>query len=127
MLELVLLAIPAAFAAWTIVQEEIFRDFREWAKTHSNDHRFWVRKLAYLPTCYYCTGTWTSAAFLLLNPVRFVSEGPQGYLIAWFTIAAVSQVYLTAFNMLRVALRWSQAKADAAKPVAEQPETMKVA
>jgi len=112
---LAMLAIPAAFAAWTITQEEIFQDFREWLETACKDRCYVAKKLAFLPTCYFCTGTWTGFFFLMLCPMKFVSQGIQGYLLAWFTLAAIEQVYLTSFHILRVLLRWARANADAAE------------
>lgn len=109
---LALLAIPAAFMAWTIVCEEIFRDLRDLCEKRSDHPNPIIRKLCYLPTCYYCTGTWTAFFVLVLHPVRFVSDGPQGLLLAWFTLVAIEQVYLNAFHLIRVWLRASRAMAD---------------
>ena len=120
---LCMVAIPVACASWTITKEEIFREFREWCKCSSDKAagiknrmlKWTVCKAMYLPRCYYCTSFYTTEFFLLLTGVKFVSPGWRGAVMAWFAIVFISQVYLTVFNLMRVALRHYQAVADLAE------------
>ena len=113
MLEIALLALTVACVSWTITKEEISREVREFFARLSKSHgNIVVRKLAYLPTCYYCTSHYVTLAVLLLHPVKLVSDGWQGYVFAGFTSVLVANVYLTLFNVLRAWLRGVQAWAD---------------
>lgn len=112
-----LLALPVACMSWTIAETEVFRSFREriarWANWQKGtDANSLKAKLAYLPTCYYCTSHYVTLFVLLLHPYKFVSPDVRGYALAWFAIVGVSAVYLTSYNLLRVVLRWGQAMAD---------------
>ena len=121
---LAMLAIPVACASWTIAKEFIFQEFRDWCKkcgehygkTISNRHWLWrwfVVKLFYLPRCYYCTSFYVTEFFMLITGTGgYLVQGWRGLLGAWFTVVFISQFYLTAFNLLRVALRHYQAIAD---------------
>lgn len=109
MTTLAILAIPAAFLAWAVCKEEVFREIREAAEKWTS----WAgKKLAYLCTCYFCTAVWTGLLFLALHPIRLVSDGPQGYLVAWWVLVAIEEVYLSGFHVLRLLVRWAGAKAD---------------
>ena len=116
---ILLLAIPVACASWTIAETEVFRSIREsiarwagWKK--GTDANGWKAKLAYLPTCYYCTSHYVAIGFLLFHPIQLLTPDLRGYVVAWFSVVGVSAVYLTTYNGLRVALRWGQAVADSA-------------
>jgi hypothetical protein len=135
-----LVAIPVACASWTIAKEELFREFREWCKANgvacekikNRIIRFLMVKLNYLPRCYYCTSFYVCEFFILLTGVKFVAAGWQGAMCAWFAIVFIAQLYLTVFNLLRVALRHYQAIADlaehkAAQTVVKEVEVLKLA
>lgn len=120
-----MLALPVACASWTIAETEVFRSFREsiakWAGwTKGTDARGWKQKIAYLPSCYYCTSHYVAIAFLLLHPFQTLTTDFRGYIISLFSVVGVSAVYLTTYNGLRVALRWGQAVADSAGVVAKE-------
>jgi hypothetical protein len=135
-----LVAIPVACVSWTIAKEELFREFREWCKANglacekikNRIGRFIMVKLNYLPRCYYCTSFYVCEVFILLTGVKFVSPGWQGAVCAWFAVVFIAQVYLTLFNLLRVALRHYQAVADIAEhnralTVDKETEVLKLA
>lgn len=115
MLWLLILSIPVACVSWTIAETEVFRNvresFKEWAKNRGGMVR---QKLAYLPTCYYCTSHYVAIFFLLMRPTN-IAEDIRGYVISWFTVVAFSAVWLTIYNMLRASLRWIKAEADRAE------------
>ncbi len=111
-----LLALPVACVSWTITNEEIFRDLREWlGKVSHHSSSMFVKKLCYLPTCHYCFSHWVTAGFLVLTGFHFLQADWRGYILAEFAIVLIVNVYLTVYNLLRVMLRWSRATADQAE------------
>jgi len=119
-----LLALPVACVSWTIAEAEVSRSIREriakWANWHKDaDGKYppthgWKQKLAYLPTCYYCTSHYVALAFLHLHPFHTLTEDFRGYIISWFSVVGMTAIYCTSYNLLRVLLRWGKAKADSA-------------
>jgi hypothetical protein len=122
MLDILMLAIPVACCSWTIAETEVFRSVREsiarWAGWNKGtDAKGWKQKVAYLPSCYYCTSHYVALAFLALHPFTTLTPDVRGYAVSWFSIVGVSAVYLTTYNGMRVALRWGQAVANTAEVV----------
>ena len=103
---LVLLALPVACAAWTVTHEEVFREPREYCKKRSEDCKPVVaRKFFYLFTCEYCFSHYVSAFFLVITQFHMLYEGWRGYLIAWFALVWIANVYMSAFNRLRLDIK----------------------
>lgn len=113
MKEILILAAVTSVASWIITMMEVFRNFREaidkWAKKNPTEFR---KKLAYLPTCPFCTSAYVSAFFLVLAPTKLVAPHFGGYIIAWFFVQSIAYVMLTAYHHSRVWLRWGQALAN---------------
>lgn len=59
--EIILATLITACVSWTIAQEEIFREVRQWLQQTSTGASWWIRKVAYLPTCHYCFSHWVAA------------------------------------------------------------------
>ena len=116
------LAVPIACLVWTFTQEEIFREFRDTLKTYQREHgdSFWRKKLAYLPTCPYCFSHYVTIVFLGLFRFRMLVSDWRGYVVSLFTLVLIANVYITAYNMLRAALRASKAIADRAEAHADE-------
>ena len=103
---LLLLALPVACASWTVTHEEIFREPREWCKSKSQDCKpLPARKFFYLFTCEYCFSHYVSAFFLLITHFQMLYEGWRGYLIAWFALVWIANVYMSFFNRLRLEIK----------------------
>ena len=103
---LLLLALPVACAAWTVTHEEVFREPREFCKEKSVDGRsVLARKFFYLFTCEYCFSHYVSAMALLIFRFALVYPGWRGYLIAWFAMVWVANVYMSLFNLLRLDIK----------------------
>ncbi len=103
---LFLLAIPIACAAWTVTHEEIFREPREYCKNKSQNCKPIIqRKFFYLFTCEYCFSHYVTAFFLLLTRFQLLIPGWRGYLIAWFALIWVANVYMSIFNRLRLEIK----------------------
>jgi hypothetical protein len=103
---LFLLGIPIACVAWTITHEEVFREPREWCKDRSQNCRpLVVRKFFYLFTCEYCFSHYVAAFFLFITHFQMLYEGWRGYLIAWFALVWMANIYMSFFNRLRLDIK----------------------
>jgi hypothetical protein len=103
---LILLALPVACISWTVTHEEVFREPREFCRDRSQNCRPLVmRKFFYLFTCEYCFSHYVTLIFLALTHFRLLYEGWRGYAIAWFALVWVANVYMSAFNRLRLEIK----------------------
>ncbi|HET9086807.1 MAG TPA: hypothetical protein VFN53_04740 [Acidobacteriaceae bacterium] len=103
---LLLLALPIACVSWTITHEEVFREPREWCKQRSESCRaLSARKFFYLFTCEYCFSHYVTLFFLLITHFQMLYSGWRGYLIAWFALVWIANVYMSAFNRLRLEIK----------------------
>jgi hypothetical protein len=103
---LLMLALPIACASWTVTHEEVFREPREFCKKMSQDCKALPqRKFFYLFTCEYCFSHYVTAFFLILTRFTMLYDGWRGYLIAWFALVWVANVYMSAFNRLRLEIK----------------------
>ena len=103
---LFLLAIPIACTSWTITHEELFREPRDWCKGKSENCRpILVRKFFYLFTCEYCFSHYIAAFFLLITQFQMLYAGWRGYLIAWFALVWIANIYMSLFNRIRLDIK----------------------
>jgi hypothetical protein len=103
---LFLLALPIASVAWTVTHEEVFREPRDWCKQRCETGRTVVaRKFFYLFTCEYCFSHYVAALFLGITHFQMLYPGWRGYLIAWFALIWVANIYMSFFNRLRLDIK----------------------
>ena len=103
---LFLLAIPIACVSWTVTHEEVFREPREWCRQRSqNCRRYPTRKFFYLFTCEYCFSHYVALFFLLITGFQMLYAGWRGYLISWFALVWVANIYMSIFNRLRLEIK----------------------
>jgi len=103
---LLLLAIPIACISWTVTHEEVFREPREWCKQRSQTSRRTLeRKIFYLFTCEYCFSHYVVAAFLAITHFQLLYQGWRGYLVSGFALVWVANIYMSAFNRLRLDIK----------------------
>jgi hypothetical protein len=103
---LFVLPIPVACIAWSVTHEEVFREVREWCATRSTSSRRWYgRKFFYLFTCEYCFSHYVAAFFLLITRYTLLYNDWRGYLIAWFSLVWIANVYMSFFGRLRLEIR----------------------
>ncbi len=103
---LVLLALPVACISWTITHEEVFREPRDFCKNRAELCKpLLVRKFFYLFTCEYCLSHYIALLFLWVTRFTLLYVGWRGYLIAWFGLVWVANVYMSAFNRLRLEIK----------------------
>ena len=101
-----LLALPIACVSWTVTHEEVFREPREFCKEKAAKCRPLVaRKFFYLFTCEYCFSHYVTAIFLWMTRFTLLYTGWRGYLIAWFALVWVANVYMSGFNRLRLEIK----------------------
>jgi hypothetical protein len=96
------LAIPVACIAWTVTHEEVFREPREYCTRRSESARgYFPRKFFYLLTCEYCFSHYVTVLFLIVTRYRLLLDDWRGYLISFFALVAMANVYMSAFGRLR--------------------------
>jgi hypothetical protein len=103
---LLLLALPIACASWTVTHEEVFREPREYCVKRSQSCKKLVeRKFFYLFTCEYCFSHYITLFFLIITRFTLLYPGWRGYLMAWFALVWIANVYMSAFNRLRLEIK----------------------
>jgi hypothetical protein len=103
---LLILAIPVACVTWTVTHEEVFREPRDFCKTQSeNASTLARRKFFYLFTCEYCFSHYIAALFLIFTRYQLLYTGWRGYLIAWFSLVFVSNLYMGVFGQVKLGVK----------------------
>ncbi len=103
---LLLIALPVASASWTVTHEEVFREPRELCKRMSQSCKALPqRKFFYVFTCEYCFSHYVAALALFLFRYRLLYAGWRGYLLAWFAVVWMANVYMSVFNLLRLDIK----------------------
>ncbi len=103
---LFLIALPIASVAWTVTHEEVFREPREFCQKMSLDcNRLLLRKFFYLFTCEYCFSHYVTAFFLLLTRYRLLYPDWRGYLLAFFALVWMANVYMNLYSRIRLDLK----------------------
>lgn len=83
---------------WTITQEEIFKEVREWLRSQSAGSGWLIQKVAYLPTCHYCFSHWvTILVFVILRSHEPRSIGWMWY----FPVVWMANHSMTIYGYLR--------------------------
>jgi hypothetical protein len=100
---LLVLSIPVACVARTVVFEEVFREPREWCQARSKTcGHLLQRKFFYLFTCEYCFSHYVTMGFLALTGFRLLIDDWRGVVIAFFAVVFVANLYLNLYARLRV-------------------------
>lgn len=103
---LFVLALVAACIAWTVTHEEIFRETRAMCARRSRTARSLVlRKFFYMLTCEYCFSHYVVALLLVMTRYRLLIDDWRGYVIAFFAMTAIANVYLSLYGLLRVDIK----------------------
>lgn len=103
---LFVLAIPVACVAWTVTHEEIFREPRDYCKTKSEQAKSLARrKFFYLFTCEFCFSHYVAALLLIITGYRLLYDDWRGYLISWFSLVFVSNIYMGFFGIVKLGVK----------------------
>jgi len=99
---LFILAIPIACISWTVTQEEIFRELKEYC-TEQCEHQkaLLKRKFFYLFTCEYCFSHYITVIFLFLTDYKLLIADWRGYIIAGFSLVWIANVYMNLYGFIR--------------------------
>ena len=121
--ELLILGIPVASVAWTVTQEEIFREPREYCKKRSEKCRHLLeRKFFYLFTCEYCFSHYIAAFFIAITGYQLLFSGWRGYLISWLALVWIANQYMSIFGRLRLDIKRERVEIE---EVQEEVEALK--
>jgi hypothetical protein len=103
---LVILSMVVGSIAWTVTQEEIFREWRELCVDKSEKCRTLVqRKFFYVFTCEYCFSHWVTILILILTGFRLLIDDWRGYVLAFFVIPWLANQFMSVYRRLRVGIK----------------------
>lgn len=103
---LLMLAIPIACISWTVTHEEIFREPREYCIKCSKERRsILARKFFYVFTCEYCFSHYITLLFLFFTRYTMLFTGWIGYIISFFSLVWIANVYMSIFGLIRVGIK----------------------
>lgn len=110
---LFILAIPIACIAWTVTHEEIFKEPRDFCIEKSKCSKTIVaRKFFYLFTCEYCFSHYITFIFLIITKYHLLFTDWRGYLISFFALVWITNVYMSLFGFIRVGMKREKMDAD---------------
>lgn len=103
---LFVLPIATACIAWTVTHEEIFREPREYCAERSRECKRWYqRKFFYIFTCEYCFSHYVTLLFLVITRFHLLLLDWRGYMVAFFAMVWIANLYMSIFGRLRLDLR----------------------
>jgi len=109
---LLILSMIVASIAWTVTQEEIFREIREKCEDKSqNCETTWQRKFFYVFTCEYCFSHWVTMLILILTGFQLLIDDWRGYILAFFAIPWMANQWMSLYKRLRVDIKHENVKA----------------
>jgi hypothetical protein len=124
---LFVMALPIACIAWTVTQEEVFREPRDYAKRQKKEApQTWKRKFYYLLTCPYCFSHYVAIFFLALTRFKLLYQDWRGYIIALFALVWIANQYMSLYAVLRQALKEKRFVAQAVEHKVKQEMEPKV-
>ncbi len=113
---LIILAMAVGSIAWTVTQEEIFREWREYCTDkHNNCENLPQRKFFYFFTCEYCFSHWVTLLLLIFTGFRLLIDDWRGYILAFFVIPWISNQFMSIYRRLRVGIKHEDALAKEVK------------
>ena len=103
---LVILSMVVACISWTVTQEEIFREWRDRFEDKSKTGRTLLqRKFFYVFTCEYCFSHWVTILVLILSQFKLLIDDWRGYIIAFFVLVWVANLWMSLYRRLRVDIK----------------------
>lgn len=113
---ILILGLVAASIAWTVTQEEIFREPREFCVEKSKSCKnIFQRKFFYVFTCEYCFSHWVTIGLLIFTGFRLLLDDWRGYVLAFFAVAWTANQYMSLYRRLRVEIKHKNTLAEQAK------------
>ena len=103
---LFIMALPIACITWTVTHEEVFREPREYCEKKSKECKSLAqRKFFYLITCEYCFSHYIVLFFLIITRYRLLYNNWRGYIIAFFALVWIANIYMSLFGFIRVGMK----------------------
>ena len=103
---LFLLALVIACIAWTVTHEEVFREPRDFCQKKAKEGKsLLTRKFFYLFTCEYCFSHYITLFILIITRYYLLYADWRGYLIAFFALVWIANVYMSLFGFIRVGMK----------------------
>ena len=113
---LIILSVVVASITWTVTQEEIFREPREYCEEKSKSCKNLLqRKFFYVFTCEYCFSHWITLLILLLTGFRLLIDDRRGYILAFFAIPWAANQWMSIYRRLRVGIKHENLRAEVVK------------
>lgn len=110
---LLIIALAIACIAWTVTHEQIFYEPRKFCYKKSKTCKsIWQRKFFYLFTCEYCFSHYVTLFFIIILNFRILYDDWRGYLVAFFALVWVANVYMSLFFWLRQELKSEKLSAE---------------
>ena len=111
---LVILSMVVASIAWTVTQEEIFREWRESFEEKSKSAKnILIRKFFYVFTCEYCFSHWVTILILILTEFRVLIDDWRGVVLAFFILPWLANQWMSLYRRLRVDIKHEAALVEA--------------
>ncbi len=103
---LAILSMIVASIAWTVTQEEIFREWRELCTDRSQKCETTMKqKFYYVFTCEYCFSHWVTFLILILTGFQLLIDDWRGYILAFFAIPWLANQWMSIYRRLRVGIK----------------------
>jgi hypothetical protein len=113
---LVILSMVVASIAWTVTQEEIFREWREMCSDKSEScGNILQRKFFYVFTCEYCFSHWVTILVLIFTGFRLLIDDWRGYVLAFFLLPWLANQWMSVYRRLRVGIKHESLRAKEVK------------
>lgn len=110
---LIILSMAVASVAWTVTQEEIFRELNDFCTGRCEKAKTFIeRKFFYVFTCEYCFSHWVTFVFLLITGFRLLFDDWRGFLIAFFVLPWLANQWMSIYRRLRVGIKHESALAE---------------
>lgn len=124
-LYLFLIAIPVACLTWTVTNEEVFREPREFCVKHSKQGRSVLyRKFFYLFTCEYCFSHYISILMLVITKFQIIYPDWRGYLLSGFSLVWVANFYMSLFRRLRLDIKKQKTDVELKEELLDEKKSM---
>jgi len=103
---IVILSFVVASISWTITQEKIFEEPREYARRKSESaSNLFIRKFCYVWTCEYCFSHWVTLFVLMVTRFHLMFDDWRGYLLAFFLLPWIANQWMSLYRRLRVDIK----------------------
>lgn len=103
---LFVMALPIACVAWTVTHEEVFREPKEFCERRCREAKTLLkRKFFYLFTCEYCFSHYVALFFLIITRYHLLYNDWRGYVIAFFALVWIANIYMSLFGFIRVGMK----------------------